>query len=46
MNNQQVDKIVNFYRINHQFHDPYQILLDGNFIKILVERDLDLKRKF
>ena len=46
MNNQQVDRIVNFYRINHLFHDPYQLLLDGNFIKIMVERDIALKRKF
>lgn len=46
MNNQQIDKIVNFYRINHQFHDPYQLLLDGNFIKLLLEKEIDLKRKF
>lgn len=46
MNNQQVDRIVNFFRINHHFHDPYQLILDGNFIKIMVERDIDLKRKF
>jgi hypothetical protein len=46
MNNQQIDKIVNFYRINHQFHDPYQLLLDGNFIKLLIEKEIDLKRKF
>ena len=36
MNNQQVGKIVGFFRIHHQFHDPYQIILDGNFIKLLV----------
>jgi U3 small nucleolar RNA-associated protein 23 len=46
MNNQQVGRIVNFFRINHHFHEPYQLLLDGNFIKIMVERDIDLKRKF
>lgn len=46
MNNQQVDRIVSFFRINHQFHDPYQLLLDGNFIKLLVEKDIDIKRKF
>lgn len=46
MNNQQVDKVVNFFRINFGFHDPYQLLLDGNFIKLLVEKGIDLKRKF
>ena len=46
MNNQQIVKIINFYRINHQFHEPYQFLVDGNFIKLLVEKDLDLKKKF
>ena len=46
MNNQQVSKLVNFFRINYQFHDPYQLLLDGNFIKLLVEKGIDLKRKF
>ena len=38
MNHQQIDKIVNFYRINHQFHEPYQIILDGNAIKLIVEK--------
>ena len=46
MNNQQTDRIINFYRINHQFHEPYQFLIDGNFIRLLVEKELDLKRKF
>jgi len=46
MNNQQVEKIVTYFRINHLFHDPYQLLLDGNFLKLLVEKQVDLKRKF
>ena len=46
MNNQQIDRIINFYRINHQFHEPYQFLMDGNFIRLLVEKELDLKWKF
>ena len=45
MNNQQIYKIVNFFRINHQFHDPYQFILDGNFIRLVVEKQLDLHRK-
>lgn len=46
MNNQQVDKIISYFRINHQFHDPYQLMLDGNFIKLLVEKQVDIKKKF
>jgi rRNA-processing protein FCF1 len=45
MNNQQIYKIVNFFRINHQFHDPYQFILDGNFLKLVLEKQLDLHRK-
>jgi U3 small nucleolar RNA-associated protein 23 len=45
MNNQQIDKIINFFRINYQFHDPYRILLDGNFIKLVVEKGIDLSRR-
>ena len=45
MNNQQIYKIVNFFRINHQFHDPYQFILDGNFIRLVVEKQLDFHRK-
>lgn len=45
MNNQQIDKIVNFFRINFQLHQPYQLLLDGNFIKLVVEKELDLKKR-
>ena len=45
MNNQQIDKIINFYRINHKFHPPYQLILDGNFVKLLVEKDLSFAHK-
>jgi len=45
MNNQQIDKIINFYRINHHFHTPYQLIIDGNFITYLVQKDIDLKKK-
>lgn len=38
MNNQQISKILNFFRLNFQFHQPYQLILDGNFIKLLVEK--------
>lgn len=36
MNNQQVDHVLTFYRINFDFHDPYKFLLDGNFIKLMI----------
>lgn len=25
-------KAVQFYKINYGFHDPYKVLLDGNFV--------------
>lgn len=43
MNNQQVTKILNYFRINHDFHSPYSLIIDGNFLKILVEKDLNLE---
>lgn len=42
MNNQQIAKIIEYFRINHNFHSPYTFLLDGNFLKILLERDMNL----
>jgi hypothetical protein len=41
MNNQQVSQILTFYRINYNFHDPYRFILDGNFIKLLVEKEFN-----
>ena len=38
MNNQQVNQVLTFYRINFHFHDPYKFLLDGNFIKLILEK--------
>lgn len=43
MNNQQVTKILNYFRITHDFHSPYSLIIDGNFLKILVEKDLNLE---
>lgn len=42
MNNQQISKISNFLRLNYDFHSPYTYLLDGNFIKTLVEKEINL----
>lgn len=43
MNNQQISKIISYFRINHNFHSPFTFLVDGNFLKILVEKDIDLE---
>ena len=45
MNVQQVEKIINFFRLNHDFHDPYQLLLDGNFMTLLLQNGVDIVRK-
>ena len=45
MNNQQVDHVLTFYRINFGFHDPYKFLLDGNFIKLILEKEVDFKKR-
>lgn len=45
MNNQQVSQVLTFYRINFDFHDPYKFLLDGNFIKLILEREVDFKKR-
>jgi rRNA-processing protein FCF1 len=42
MNNQQITKIINYFRLNHGFHSPYSFIVDGNFLKILVEKDINL----
>lgn len=28
----QTRRATNYYRINYGFHEPYKVLLDGNFI--------------
>ena len=45
MNNQQITKIINYYRINHNFHSPFNFIIDGNFLKIMVEKDINLEEK-
>ena len=42
MNNQQIHKIIEYCRMNCNFHSPYTFLIDGNFLKILVEKDINL----
>lgn len=45
MNNQQITKIINYFRINHNYHSPYTFILDGNFLKLLVEKDINLEER-
>ena len=45
MNVQQVEKIINFFRLHHDFHDPYCLLLDGNFMTLLLQHSIDITRK-
>jgi len=37
-------KSLSFYRINFQFQQPYQLVLDGTFIKIMDDNAVDIDR--
>lgn len=45
MDSQQITKILSYFRINHNFHSPYNFIIDGNFLKILIEKGMDLEDK-
>lgn len=45
MNHNKISVITNHFRINHSFHEPYEVLLDGNFIKLIVEKGQPFFRK-
>ena len=36
-------KVINFYRYIFKFEVPYNILIDGNFVSIMMQKKLDLK---
>lgn len=36
MNTNKITSTTGFFRINFDFHEPYELLLDGNFIKLAV----------
>lgn len=36
-------KTLNYYKINFGFFDPFHLILDGNFLNLLVEKKMDLK---
>ena len=41
----QFRKKLQWYKIHHELHPPYKILVDGNFFKPCVDRQFDLKYK-
>ena len=42
--NKNFKKNLQFYRIFFNFHQPYQLVLDGNFIKVMTDNGVDLER--
>ncbi|KAM3132063.1 hypothetical protein pb186bvf_015807 [Paramecium bursaria] len=44
--NKNFKKNLQFYRIFFNFHQPYQLVLDGNFIKVMTDNGIDLERQF
>ncbi len=36
-------KVINFYRYVFKFEIPYKILIDGNFVAVMMQKKLDLK---
>jgi len=38
-------KAIQFYRINFNFREPYKIILDGNFIKVSLDKKVELRTK-
>ena len=38
-------KALQYYRINFHFQEPYKVVLDGNFIKVCIDKKIELKGK-
>lgn len=38
-------RTLNFFKINLGFFDPFHVILDGNFLHLLLERKIDFKDK-
>ena len=34
-----ISSVTEYFRVNFNFHEPYEVILDGNFTKLLVERN-------
>ena len=39
MNLEKITTITEYFRVNFNFFEPYEIILDGNFLKLLVEKN-------
>lgn len=42
--NRNFRKNLQFYRIFFNFQQPYQLILDGNFIKYMIDNDVDVDK--
>ena len=40
-----IKRWLNYYRIYFDFHYPYKILIDGNFLKLCIDKEFILKEK-
>ena len=38
-------KTLNFFKINFGFFEPFHLIIDGNFLSIILEKNLDIKGK-
>ena len=38
-------KTLNFFKINFGFFEPFHLIIDGNFLSIILEKKLDIKGK-
>jgi len=38
-------KALQYYRRNYLFQEPYKVVLDGNFIKVCIDKKIELKGK-
>lgn len=41
----QCRKVIQYYRINFHFREPYKVIVDGNFVKVCVDKKVDIKHK-
>ncbi len=38
-------KSLAYYKINFHFKEPYKVILDGNFVKVCIDKKIELKSK-
>jgi U3 small nucleolar RNA-associated protein 23 len=44
-NAKHIRRWISFFKINYNFHVPYKVLLDGNFLKLCYDRKFEFKEK-